>query len=186
MNTELTQTTALSPATTPSAFTEAMSLVAGGVAMVTTRLDDRPWGITVSAFASVSAAPPTVLVSLCSDTAAAQAIEETGSFGVSILGRQHRSAARHGSTPGAPKFLERFADPRSDALTPAILGALAHLDCDVVERVEVADHTIFIGRVRAVRAGLGGEPLVYFRRAYRTLAPCAGPSTRGGTPCLSS
>ena len=72
-------------------------------------------------------------------------------------------------------------------VSPAIAGALAHLDCDLAERVQVADHTIFIGRVREARtAAEGGEPLVYFRRAYRTLAPSLDPSTRKRIPCLSS
>ena len=179
-------TRALPTAAPPSDFTEAMSVLAAGVVMVTTRIDGRPWGVTVSAFASVSADPPTILVSLCSDTVSARAIEATEGFGVSILGRHDHAAARHGSTPGASKFLERFADPDRHGRSPSVSGALAQLECDVVERVEVADHSIFIARVRHVRAGAGGDPLVYFRRAYRTLAPRIDAPTRGRTPCLSS
>ena len=51
-------------------FADAMSTLASGVVLVTCRLADRPWGMTVTAFASVSAYPPTVLVSLGSGTAA--------------------------------------------------------------------------------------------------------------------
>ena len=130
--------------------------------------------------------PATVLVSLRSDAAGARAVEEAGSFGVSILGRRHRVVARHGSTPGAAKFLERFAERRAPGLSPSILGAPAHLDCDVIEQVKVADHTLFIGRVRDVQTAAYGEPLIYFRRAYRTLAPSTHPSTERRTPCLSS
>ena len=186
MNLNPTQTTKQASIVAPSSkFTEAMSALASGVVMVTTWLDGRPWGMTVNAFASVSADPPTVLVSLRSDAAGARAVEEAGSFGVSILGRRHRVVARHGSTPGAAKFLERFAE-RSPGLSPSILGALAHLDCDVIELVKVADHTLFIGRVRGVQTAAYGEPLIYFRRAYRTLAPSTHPSTERRTPCLSS
>ena len=49
--------------------------------------------------------------------------------------------------------------------TPAIDGALAHLDCEVDRHVEVADHTIVFGRVRARARLAGGAPLLYFRRA---------------------
>jgi flavin reductase (DIM6/NTAB) family NADH-FMN oxidoreductase RutF len=157
-------------AAAPAAFTDAMSLLASGVVMVTGWVDGRPWGMTVSAFASVSAEPPTILVSLRSDTASARAIEEAGSFGVSILGRHHCAAAAHGSAPGASKFLEPFADQDEDAHSPAIAGALAHFACDLTAALAVADHTIFVGRVGEARTARGGEPLVYFRRGYRTLA----------------
>jgi flavin reductase (DIM6/NTAB) family NADH-FMN oxidoreductase RutF len=176
-----TQTLGPSPSVAaPAVFADAMSTLASGVVMVTGRVGGRPWGMTVSAFASVSAEPPTVLVSLRSDTASARAIEEAGSFGVSILGRHHCAAAAHGSAPGASKFLERFADPDDGGHAPAIAGALAHLDCDLTAELRVADHTIFVGHVREARTARGGEPLVYFRRGYWTLA------SGRRNPCRSS
>jgi len=153
-----------------------MSALASGVVIVTSWIDGRPWGLTVSAFASVSAEPPTVLVSLQSDTTSSRAIEQDGGFGISILGRHHRAAARHGSAAAAPKFLEPFADRRRDAVNPSVAGALAHLDCQVTDELAVADHTIFVARVGDVRIG-SGEPLVYFRRSYRTLNPFTGRRT---------
>ncbi len=54
----------------PDAFRHAMRLLAGGVVVVTTRVDGRPWGLTVSACCSLTAAPPRVLVSLDARTAA--------------------------------------------------------------------------------------------------------------------
>jgi len=168
----------------PSQFTDAMSLLASGVVMVTTRLDGRPWGVTVSSFASISAEPPPTLVSLETDTAGARAIEAAASFGVSILGRHHRVAARHGSTRGEAKFLEPFVDRRDRRAIPSIAGALARLECDTTDQLEIADHTIFVGVVREVRVATGGEPLVYFGRAYRRLAHDF--STREVTPCFSN
>jgi flavin reductase (DIM6/NTAB) family NADH-FMN oxidoreductase RutF len=168
---DLTLTKGPSPrAAAPADFTEAMSALAGGVVLVTSWLDGRPWGMTVSAVASISAQPPTILVSLCTGTASAASIAQARSFGVSILASHHGAAARHGSRRGASKFLERFVDADAGGSTPAVAGALAHLDCDLVERFEVEDHTIFIGRVRDVQKGSSCEPLVYFRRAYRSLA----------------
>ena len=182
--TERTEPTARVAAS--SDYAEAMSVLASGVVMVTTELAGRPWGMTVSAFASVSAEPPTVLVSLHSETAAARAIAQARSFGVSILGRQHSAAAHHGSTRGASKFLEPFVDRHGEEGNPAIAGALAHLECEVVDQVEVADHTILFARVREVRSAKCGEPLVYFRRAYRTLIAHSKPSLGRRSPCLSS
>lgn len=151
-------------------YTDAMSTLASSVALVTSWVGDRPWGMTVTTLASVSAEPPTVLVSLGSATTIARAMTRTQSFGVSILSADQLAAARLGSAPGATKFLEPFIDPddrRSDS--PVVAGALAHLDCELSEAVQVADHTVLFGRVRAARSSRSGRPLIYHRRAYRTL-----------------
>ena len=169
--------------TTPiSDFADAMSALASGVVLVTGWVGDRPWGMTVTAFASVSAEPPTVLISLGSGTTSAGAISATLRFGVSILAEEQLAVARFGSEPGAAKFLEALVDPgdgRSDS--PVVAGALAHLDCELSEAVQMADHTILFGRVRAAQASRSGTPLLYHRRAYRTL-----PSTERKLTCLSS
>jgi flavin reductase (DIM6/NTAB) family NADH-FMN oxidoreductase RutF len=165
-------------------FAEAMSTLASGVVIVTCTADGRPWGMTVTAFTSVSADPPTVLVSLDSAGTSASAIAASGRFGVSVLAANHVALARYGSFPGASKFLEAFVNPgEAGSSSPAIAGALAHLDCEVRDTVRVADHTIFFGLARAALAAREGTPLLYHRRAYRTLdAPHAERSDR----CLSS
>lgn len=168
---------AAAPGFAPAAdFTEAMSGLATGVVLVTSWVDGRPWGMTVSAVASVSADPPTILVSLGSETVSARAIAASGGFGVGILGARHRALARLASEPGAPRFLEPFSEPSApEAGSPVVKGALAHLDCSVASRIVVADHTVFFGHVRAVRLADADEPLLYFRRAYRALAaPASG------------
>jgi flavin reductase (DIM6/NTAB) family NADH-FMN oxidoreductase RutF len=171
-------------------FTDAMSSLASSVALVTSWVGDRPWGMTVTALASVSAEPPTVLVSLGSMTTSTRAITGTRSFGISILAAEQLAVARLASTPGAAKFLEPFIDPddrRSDS--PVVAGALAHLDCELCEAVQIADHTILFGLVRAAQASrAGGSPLLYHRRAYRTLAGHGGavPPTERTLACLSS
>ena len=120
---------------------------------------------------------------------ARDAIAATRRFGVSILAEEQLAVARFGSAPGAAKFLEPFVDPGDgSSASPVVAGALAHLDCELPEAVQVADHTILFGRVRAARARTRGTPLLYHRRAYRTLGdPCRGrPIDRKELRCLSS
>jgi flavin reductase (DIM6/NTAB) family NADH-FMN oxidoreductase RutF len=163
-----------------SGFTEAMRELASGVVLVTCEVEGRPWGMTVTAFASVSADPPTVLVSLRSDSTAAHAIAADGAFGVSILAEHHVDLARHLALPGHTKFLEPFVGPnRRDGSSPAVAGALAQLDCEVDSSVDVADHIVFFGRVRSATTGEHVPPLVYQRREYRSIAhPRVSASTR--------
>jgi 3-hydroxy-9,10-secoandrosta-1,3,5(10)-triene-9,17-dione monooxygenase reductase component len=170
-------------------FADAMSALASGVVLVTCRVGERPWGMTVTAFASVSADPPTVLVSLDSEAAATRAITDVRRFGVSILAAGQIAVARYGSAPGATKFLEPYTEPDdAGSATPVVAGALAHLDCELVEAAQVADHTVLVGRVRAVQASRSGPPLLYHRRAYSTIAGSARPHpfTERMLGCLSS
>ncbi len=151
-------------------FAAAMSALASSVVLVTCWVGDRPWGMTVTAFASVSIDPPTVLASLRSEATSARAISDTRSFGVSILAADQLAVARYGSAPGTMKFLEPFTESGAgESASPVVAGALAHLDCELAEAVQVADHSVLFGRVRAVRASRAGTPLLYHRRAYRTL-----------------
>ena len=167
----LTLITTPTPELTSTAeFVEAMSALASGVVLVTCWVGDRPWGMTVTAFASASANPPTVLVALSSEAASAAAITSTQRFGVSLLAEEQIAVAHHGSAPGASKFIDTFVesdDGRSE--TPAVAGALAHLDCRVADSTQVADHTVFFGHVRAVSVLNDGAPLLYHRRNYRML-----------------
>jgi flavin reductase (DIM6/NTAB) family NADH-FMN oxidoreductase RutF len=169
---KLVKEPALESAPAPE-FLAAMSALASGVVLVTCRVEGRPWGMTVTAFASVAADPPTVLVSLRADAVSARAIAATRRFGINILADGQELVARRGSAPGAPKFIDDLAVP----------GALAYLDCELADLAEVADHRVFFGRVLSARVLDEGEALVYHRRAYRTVAD---PVTTKEMTCLSS
>lgn len=166
------------PAVDPDGFRRAMRLLAGGVAVVTTMVGGRPWGITVSACCSLTAEPPQVLVSLRSETASCRAIVDGGHFGVDLLGADQVEVARVCSATGRPKFIEDFVDEGFGELpSPVIADSLAHLDCRVVDTHGVGDHLVVIGLVGAVlslRSEEELEPLVYFGRAFRTLGAALG------------
>ena len=169
---KLTLITAPTPEPASTAeFMDAMSALVSGVVLVTCWIGDRPWGMTVTAFGSASADPPTVMVALSSEATTAASITATNMFGVSFLAEEQLVVARHGSAPGASKFIDAFIESGGGrSATPVVAGALAHLDCRVADSTQVADHTVFFGHVRSVRASNDGAPLLYHRRAYRMLA----------------
>ncbi len=154
-------------------FRSAMRMLAGGVAVVTTEIDGRPWGLTVSACSSLTAEPPKVMVSLQSSTASCRAIESNGSFGVSLLASDQVEIARSCSEVGKPKFIDEFIDrDLSAGRAPVINGSLAHFDCSLVDSHTVHDHLILIGLVQEIfmpREIEEGGPLVYFARSFRTV-----------------
>jgi flavin reductase (DIM6/NTAB) family NADH-FMN oxidoreductase RutF len=58
--------------------------------------------------------------------------------------------------------------------TPVLENGLATLDCEVEEMLSRYDHSIVIGRVRAVSICPGSCPLVYWQGDYYPLEPIAG------------
>src|SRR5690348_2681388 len=72
-------------------FKLAMRALAAGVVIVTTRLDGRPWGLTISSCCSLSLEPPQLVVGLRSDTVSCQQILASGRFGVSILAADQKA-----------------------------------------------------------------------------------------------
>jgi flavin reductase (DIM6/NTAB) family NADH-FMN oxidoreductase RutF len=157
----------------PAAFRQSMSLMASAVAVVTTRVEGRPWGMTITACCSVSATPPMILVSLLSTTVSALGIRTNGEYGLSLLGSRAIDVAKFGAAPGAPKFLDdgNWLSIQGAGSTPCVRGSLTHLDCEVVDELVAADHSIFVGRVRSVAFPVEDHPLVYCHRQYHRVVP---------------
>jgi flavin reductase (DIM6/NTAB) family NADH-FMN oxidoreductase RutF len=149
-----------------------MSLLAASVAVVTTFVDGRPWGMTITACCSVSADPPTVLVALARSSVTARVIAEQGEYGLCLMGAHGIETAKFGATAGRPKFLDEAGRLIAGAgRTPCASGSIAQLDCAVVQEVDAGDHLIFIGRVREISFPTSGSPLVYGARQYQRTVP---------------
>ena len=84
------------------------------------------------------------------------AARERGTFAVNILGHRHSDLAVRFAGPG-----DRFAGVRTvpaDDGVPVLADALTVLVCDIRDEHPAGDHTVVVGRVRAVhvlRAGPG-------------------------------
>jgi len=156
-----------------AAFRQAMRLLPASVVMVTTRIDGRPWGLTISSCCSLTLSPPQILVSVQLRTATCQEILRSRRFGASILASGHKAVAEHGAAPGAAKFIDHFCEPGigENVGSPAITGALYHLDCRLADTHQVGDHMLLVGLVEAAYELEGDEtrPLVYFDGQFWTL-----------------
>jgi flavin reductase (DIM6/NTAB) family NADH-FMN oxidoreductase RutF len=155
-------------------FRAALRLFAAGVTVVTTRdAEDRPSGLTASAFTAVSLSPPLVLVCVDHSATAHPAFHHHGWFAVNVLAEGQEGLSRQFAASGGDKFAGvRFREGR--ARLPILEGVLAALECRIRRRYEGGDHTIFIGEVEAAGSD-PGRPLVYFRGGYRHLAPEGDP-----------
>lgn len=152
-------------------FKAALASWASGVSIVSTRADDLVYGMTVSSFASLSLEPPLVIVCIANTSRMPALMRSSQRFTVSLLAADQRDAsaafARSGREP-TPSF-EGVAEDRTKSGMPIVAGALAYLDCELHGELPVGDHAIIIGRVVEAVAQPDKSPLLYYRRAYRTL-----------------
>ena len=156
----------------PRAFREALSHLAGGVVIVTTRGEDgEPRGMTATAVCSVSLAPPLVMACMSHEAATYHAVEQSGVFALNVLPATAERLARRFASSDTDKFSGLgFATGETGA--PLLADALAHCDCIVERSVPAGDHTIFIGRVIGVARHEGPKaPLLYFRGTYGSVTP---------------
>ena len=159
----------------PQVFKSVLSRFASGVTVVTTREGERRHGLTVSAFSSVSAVPPRVLVCLSNDSDSKPMVERAGVFAVHILGQEHVALGPRFAKMGVgPDDLFEGLTTRTEVTgSPILSECLGWLDCQVETALAVGSHTIFVGAVQAAGVGGDGEPVLYYARSFRSLDPKA-------------
>jgi 3-hydroxy-9,10-secoandrosta-1,3,5(10)-triene-9,17-dione monooxygenase reductase component len=157
----------------PGVFRAILGHFATGVTVVTTLEGDRPSGITVNALSSVSLEPPLVMIALDRRRFITPTVRRVGRFAVNVLAEdQHPLSdcfAGAEVTPGREAFCGAAWDPGPTGL-PLLDGALANLECTVVQTFSAGDHDLFIGRVDTLAATVrAAGPLLFYRREYLSI-----------------
>jgi flavin reductase (DIM6/NTAB) family NADH-FMN oxidoreductase RutF len=174
-----------SPATLPGSnievdsdtFRAAMRELAGGVAVVTVGNGQDITGFTATSVSSLSTRPPRLIVCIDQRSTSWLALQRYSYFGVNLLRDQERAIANRFAGRDGLKGISRYAGVRWTTLltgTPVLENGLATLDCEVEEMLPRYDHSIVIGRVRAIGICPGSCPLVYWQGDYHPLEPIAG------------
>ncbi len=151
------------------AFKEALRGWASGVTVVTARSGDKMHGMTVSAFSSVSADPPLVLVCANRTSTTHGIIEEGGVFAVNILASHQQEVSNiFASSQHEDTRLQRVKWSEGKTGAPLIDEALASLECKVSSAHREGSHTIYVGHVQEVHTS-DAKPLLYYQGGYRSL-----------------
>jgi flavin reductase (DIM6/NTAB) family NADH-FMN oxidoreductase RutF len=153
----------------PDTFRSVLGRFASGITIVTARdADGRDYGMTISAFCSVSLTPPLVLICVDHEASSHRTLLEAPHFGVSILAAHQEPLSRRFSGADEDKRFDGIGYMRG--LTGAALldDALAHIECRRVAQYDAGDHTVVIGEVEAAVAH-GHRPLLYYRGGYAQL-----------------
>jgi len=154
-------------------FRDALRHFPAGVTIVTIKTPgyEKPYGLTVSAFASISPKPPLIMVAIDHRGHGHDLMQVEGSvFAVNILPQDKMELSNRFAWV---KDVDRFAEGDwGTAVTgaPILKDAVAWLDCTIHHRYEAGANTLYLGKVEASGVPRPDEaPLIYWNRGYRSL-----------------
>jgi len=130
-----------------------------GVTVVTVMDGDRPRGLAVNAFSSISLDPPTVMVCVQRTSSTYESLFRATHLAINILSTDQLDVVNRFASKAADKF-EGLDWTANRYGSPVIARSSAHMEVEIRERLQASTHTVFICRV--VDAGVSERhPMVY-------------------------
>ena len=150
----------------PYQFRNLCGRFATGIGVVTAfDENDKPVGMTVNSFSSVSLEPPLISIAIEHSASAWAVLEKARLWTVNILEANQESLSRRFAAATPDRFdgvgWQRGADG-----SLMFDGALAQIVCERWGSMEAGDHTILLGLVVGGKAADHGRPLLYYRGGY--------------------
>lgn len=144
-------------------FRSVVGHFASGVTVITTNVDGKPFGTTVSAVSSLSMEPPMMLICLNRSSNTHDAVKTAGGFAINILASDQGSLAYAFAQKTDDKF--KGVATKSVAGIPTLDGALATMVCRTVEETTSGTHTVFLAEVLEADSS-DADPLAYYRGKF--------------------
>ena len=125
----------------------------------------------MTAMLSLSANPPSVLISIEMMSRLADFIAKTGGFSLAVLASDQADIADAfaGKVVAEQRFdLGHWG--RWPSGQPMLAGALTVLDCEVIGSIETGSHVLFAGAIVESESDTDRQPLLWQRHGYHELA----------------
>jgi flavin reductase (DIM6/NTAB) family NADH-FMN oxidoreductase RutF len=155
----------------PALFRETLGHYPTGVAVVTAiAADDRPVGMVVGTFSSVSLDPPLIAFFPASSSKSFRQLRTGRTFAVNVLAADQEPLCRRLSTSEADKFDGVRWRP-GPLGSPILEGAVSWIECTFEEVRQAGDHYVVLGRVHELAVERSTLPLLFFQGGYGQFSP---------------
>lgn len=131
---------------------------------VTSTLDgDRPTGCITNSIMQITSSPATIAVSVNHDNYTNGCIEKTGKFAFSILSEKSDPSLIGTFGFHSGRDTDKFADVPYELVEgiPVVKDTCGYVVCKVIDKLETATHTVFLGEVIAADVYEGGNAMTY-------------------------
>ncbi|MEM8924528.1 MAG: flavin reductase family protein [Actinomycetota bacterium] len=158
------------PTIDPGDFRNVLGAFPTGVTVVTANGAERPIGVAIGSFASISLDPPLVGFFLGTGSGSWPPMEAAGHFCVNVLRADQQELCGVMASRSDDKFDGVDVRPAPWSGAPVLPGVNAMIDCRLEQVVPAGDHNLIMGRVMHLEAPDEGEagPMVFYRGGYGT------------------
>ncbi len=152
-----------------------------GVYAVTTLDGERPTGCIANSIMQITSAPSTVAVSMNHSNYTNECIEKTGMFAFSILAEKTDPGLIGTFGFQSGRDIDKFAGVEYEmaAGMPVLKDSCGYVVCRVINKMETATHTVFLGEVveADVYEGAGNQmTYAYYHAVVKGSSPKAAPT----------
>lgn len=149
----------------PAVFRKVLGSYPTGVCVISALDQDKPTGIVVGSFTSVSLDPPLVGFFPDKSSSTWPLIEKAGHFAVNVLGSDQQAVSRSVAAKGEAKFVG-VEYVISDHNLPIITNSIAAIECRLYSVTDAGDHWFVLGEVLRLETLREGDPMLFHRGRY--------------------
>ena len=153
------------PTIDPADFRTVLGHFPTGVTVVTAAGEDRPVGVAIGSFASISLDPPLVGFFLGTGSGSWKPMEAAGHFCVNVLCADQQELCGTMASRADDKFDGVAWEPAGTG-APILPDVHAIIDCTIDQAVELGDHYLVVGRVQSLETRRDAPPMVFYKGQY--------------------
>lgn len=151
-----------------------------GVYVVSTWDNGRATGCTANSAMQITSTPATIAVSINHNNYTNKCISETGKFAISILAEDSDPSIIGTFGFKSGKEADKFTEVKYSVENhmPIVSDSCAYIVCDVIDKMETATHTVFLGEVKGAEV-LGNRDAMtyaYYHKVIKGKSPKNAPT----------
>lgn len=152
-----------------------------GVYVTSTMDGERPTGCITNSIMQITSEPATIAVSVNHDNYTNGCMEKSGMFAFSILSEQSDPAVIGTFGFQSGRDADKFAEVEYEmkAGMPVLKDSCGYVVCRIIDKMETATHTVFLGEVAEAEVYEGGKTAMtyaYYHEVVKGKSPRNAPT----------
>ena len=134
-----------------------------GVYVVSTWDNGKPTGCTANSAMQITSSPATIAISINHNNYTNKCIQETGRFALSILAEDSEPSIIGTFGFRSGKDFDKFSEVEYSVkdYMPVVNDSCGYIVCEVIDKMETATHTVFLGEVKGAELFGNRDAMTY-------------------------